>query len=75
MQTLAVNGEWENAPILNICFEGMKMSDCSVWKFERNVGFTDRLLLGSFMDKMFKQRISVCHNIFKLLCERLGSYL
>ena len=27
------------------------MSDRSVWAFERNVGFTDRLLLGSFTEK------------------------
>ena len=44
MQALALNGEWENALILNI--EGMKINDRSVWAFERNVGFTDRLLLG-----------------------------
>jgi len=75
MQTLALNGEWENALILSICFEGMKMSDRSVWAFERNVGFTDRLLLGSFTEKMFKQRTRVCHNTFKFLCERLGPYL
>jgi hypothetical protein len=45
MQALALNGEWENAMILSICFEGMKMSDCNVWAFERNIGFTDGLLL------------------------------
>ena len=27
------------------------MSDRSVWAFERNVRFTDRLLLGSFTEK------------------------
>ena len=48
MQAFALNGEWKNALILSICFQGMKMSDYSVWAFERNVGFTDRLLLGSF---------------------------
>ena len=46
MQGLALNGEWENALILSICFEGMKMSDRSVWAFERNVVFTDRLFIG-----------------------------
>ena len=51
MQALAFNREWENALILSICFEGMKMSDRSMWAFERNVGFTDRLLLASFMEK------------------------
>jgi hypothetical protein len=51
MQALALNGEWENALILSICFEGMKMSNHSVWVFERNVGFTDRLLLGFFTEK------------------------
>ena len=48
MQALALNGEWENAMILSICFKGMKMSDRSVWAFERNIRFKDRLLLGSF---------------------------
>ena len=75
MQALAFTGEWGNALILSICFEGMKMSDRSVWAFERNVGFTDRLLLGSFMGKMFKQRTRVCHNTFQFLCKRLGLYL
>ena len=74
-QALALNGEWENAMILSICFEGTKMSDYSVWVFERNVGFTDKLLLGSFMLKLFKQKTCVCHNTFKFLCERLGPYL
>ena len=27
------------------------MSDRSVWAFGKNVGFTDRLLLGSFTEK------------------------
>ena len=27
------------------------MSDRSVWAFERNVRFTDRLLMGSFTEK------------------------
>ena len=75
MQTLALNEKWENVLILKICFEGMKMSDRSVWAFERNVGFTDRLLLDSLTKKMFKQRTRVCHNTFKFLCERLGPYL
>jgi hypothetical protein len=75
MQALALNGEWENILILSICFENMKMSDRSVWAFERNVGFTDRLLLASFTEKMLKQRTRVCHNTFKFLCERLGPYL
>jgi hypothetical protein len=75
MQVLALNGEWENALILGICFESMKVSDRSVWAFERNVGFTDRLLLGSFTEKMFKQRTCVCHKTFKFLCERLGPFL
>ena len=74
MQVLTLNGELENALILSICFEDMKMNDCSVWAFERNVGFMDRLLLGSFTEKMFKQRTCVCHNTFKFLCEMLGPY-
>ena len=65
MQALELNEEWENALILSICFESMKMSDRSVWAFERNVGFTNKLLLGSFEERTFKQRTLVCHNIYK----------
>ena len=59
MQTLVLNGEWKNALILSISFEIMKMSDCSVWAFERKVGLTDMLLLGSCTGKIFKQKIRV----------------
>ena len=41
MQALSVNGEWGNS--LSICFKSIKMSDRSVWAFERNIEFTDRL--------------------------------
>ena len=41
------------------------MSGCSVWAFERNVGFNKRLLLDSLIEKMFKQRTRVCHNTYK----------
>jgi hypothetical protein len=57
MQALPLNGEWENALILSICFEGMKISDRSVWAFERNVGFTDRLLLDSFTEKSSNNKL------------------
>ena len=47
MQALALNKEWKNALILSTCFEGMTISDCSVWTSERNVGFIINLLLDS----------------------------
>ena len=58
MQALALNGEWENAMVLSICFEGIKMSDRSVWAFECSLGFTDRLLLGYFTEKMVQTKNS-----------------
>lgn len=67
MQALALDGEWENALLFRICLESMNMSHRSVWSFERNVGFTNRLLLlllGTFTKKMFKQRARVSHNSF-----------
>ena len=71
--------KWENALIFSIGFENMNMSNRSVWAFESNVGFTNRLLFGSFTKKMFKQRMHVSHNTFiishKFLCERLYLYL
>ena len=56
-------------------FENMKTSDHSVHAIERNVGFTDRLLLGIFTLKMSKGRISVSHYTFRFICNKLGSYL
>ena len=51
------------------------MHDRSVWAFEKNVGFMNRLLLGSFTENMYKQKTRVCHDTFKFLGERLGPYL
>ena len=62
MHVLALNGEWKTAMILSICFESMNMSDCC-GHLKKNVGSTDRLLLGFFTGKTFKQRTRVCHII------------
>jgi hypothetical protein len=48
MQALELNGEWEDALVFRVCFESTKISDCSVWVFERNARFTNRLLLDFF---------------------------
>ena len=51
------------------------MSNRSVGAFERDIGFTDKLILDSFMGKMFKAKTCVCCNPFKFLCERSWIYL
>ena len=51
------------------------MSDHSVWAFERDAGFTNRLVLGYFKEEMFKQGNLVSRNTFKFLCESLKLYL
>ena len=58
MQALALNKEWENAIILSIFFESMKMSDYCAWTFERNVGFTNMLILSSLPKKNFQGKNS-----------------
>jgi hypothetical protein len=57
IQAFALNEEWENVLIFSNCFESMKMRNHSVWAFERNVGFTNRLLLDSFT-KIFRTKNS-----------------
>ena len=57
MQVLALNDESKNALFFSIYLESMNMSDCSVWALEKNVGFTDRLLLGSFMGNKFSSKV------------------
>ena len=61
--------------IFSNCFEIMNMSDRSVCEFERNVRFIDKLLLGSFTKKRFKQKTRVSHNTLKFLCDKLCPYL
>ena len=48
MQVLALNGEWEIALILSICFESMNMSDRSVWPFERKCRVHRYVIIGFF---------------------------
>ena len=74
MQVMTLNGEWENTMILSICFENMKISDHRVWAFERNVGSTSKLLLGSFTEK-YSSKEPVYVIIHLILLWEVGSYL
>jgi hypothetical protein len=75
MQALILQGEWTNVAILSICFQSLGFRDRSIWSFERQCGFVDRFLLGSFTEKMFKERTRVSHATFRFLCEKLGPFL
>ena len=56
MQVLALNGGWENA-LFGILKRKKNMNNCSVWTFERSVGFTNRLLLDSFTEKCLSKEL------------------
>jgi hypothetical protein len=43
--------------------------------FERQSGFVDRYLLGSYTEKIFKERTRFSHATFRFLCENLGPFL
>lgn len=75
MQSLILQGEWEKFVIFSILFGSLERGERTIWSHVRQVGFTDRLLLGSFTEKMFKQRTRVCHGTFRFLCEKLGPFL
>ena len=53
----------------------MKMSDRSVWEFKRNLVFTNRLLLGYFMEKFSNRKLVYLIIHQRFFCESLGSYL
>jgi hypothetical protein len=74
MQTLILQGEWTNVAIFSICLQSLGFRERTVWSFERQSGFVDRYLMGSFTEKMFKERTSVSHATFKFLCERLDPF-
>ena len=63
------------AQVSSIFFQSMNTSDRNEWAFERNVGFTNILLFDFSTNKILMQKTCVSHNIFRFLCERLGSYL
>ena len=75
MQALILQGEWANVAIFSICMQNLGFRERTIWSFERHVGFVDRLLLGSFTEKMFKERTRVSHATFRFLCEKLGPFL
>jgi hypothetical protein len=75
MQSLILQGEWKKFAIFSILWESMGHEECSIWSHTRQVGFTDRFLLGSFTQRMFKQRTRVSHGTFRFLCEKLDPFL
>lgn len=74
MQALILQGEWTNVAIFSICLQSLGFRERTVWSFERPSGFVDRYLLGSFTEKMFKERTRVSHATFRFLCEKLGPF-
>ncbi len=74
MQALILQGEWTNFAIFSICLQSLGFRERIVWSFERQSGFVDRYLLGSFTEKMFKERTRVSHATFRFLCEKLGPF-
>jgi hypothetical protein len=75
MQSLILKGEWEKFAIFSILWESMGREERSIWSHARQVGFMDRFLLDSFIERMFKQRTRVNHGTFRFLYEKLGPFL
>jgi hypothetical protein len=49
MQALVFDGGWENAIILSIYFDTMSWRDYNMCAYERQIGFTNKFLLGFFL--------------------------
>jgi hypothetical protein len=75
MQSLILQGEWEKFEIFSILWQSMEPEECSIWNHAQQVGFTERFLMGSFIERMFKQRIWISHGTFKFICEKLDPFL
>ena len=74
MQALILQGEWTNVAIFSICLQSLGFRERIVWSFERQSGFVDWYLLGSFTKKIFKEMTRVSHATFRFLCEKLGPF-
>lgn len=69
MQALALNGEWENAIILNIYFDTMSWIDYSMCSYKKQIGFTNKFSLGLFPKKCSKKNVCMTMS-YILLCVR-----
>ncbi len=58
---------------MNISFDTREYHN--VWSYERQFDFMDKIMLGSFRGKLFKQIMLVSHVTVQFLCETLGPYV
>jgi hypothetical protein len=65
----SINGEWENAMILNIYFDTMSWRDYSMCSYKRQTGFTNKFSLGLFPKKCSKKNVCMTMS-YILLCVR-----
>ncbi len=47
----------------------------NVWSYERQFDFMEKIMLCSFIGKLFKQRMFISHARVQFLCEKLGPYV
>jgi hypothetical protein len=56
IQALVLGFEMERSTLLVVICDFMWRKKWTIWAFEKQHGFTDWFLLGSYIENMFKQR-------------------
>jgi hypothetical protein len=59
----------QNSALVVVFCELWSMRERGVWSIEKNQGFFDMHLMGSYIEAMFKERARVSHATFWYLCE------
>jgi len=64
-----------NAMLFFMEFVDMASRVCNMWRYEKVMGDMENQLLGSFYEKMFKQRMSSSYDMFCSLIRVVGPSL
>ena len=75
MQALILGFELQNSTLVVTLCGLWNRKERAVWSIDRQEGFCDKHLMGSYTELMFRERTRVSHGTFKYLCEELGPLL
>jgi hypothetical protein len=75
MQALILGFELQNSALVVTLCGLWNRKERGVWSIDRQEGFCDRHLMGSYTELMFRERTRVSHATFQYLCEELGPFL
>ena len=75
MEALILGFQFQNSASIVAFYELWSLQQRGVWSIEKNQGFFDMHLMGSYTKAMFKEKAKVSHATFQYLYEELCLFL